>query len=549
MISVSTASMCFGTSAVLTASGATQFAWTPAVTYNNSAGSSITGSPNVTTVYSVVGSSANCNSATQTGTINVVSNPTVSIIPAGTATMCAGTSIALGGAGATSYQWYPSNLVDNPSAGNVIASPLTTTNYSLVGSASSCTTMALLQVTVIPMPTLQAFTQNSVICSGSKTSINANGANTYTWFPTAGLSSGTGNYVTANPETSTVYHLVGTNGICTATLDVPIIVVQAPNLNLSTSNQKICEGSKTNIFASGADTYTWSPESSLQHISSGVVLANPNTSTNYTVMAVNYAGTLGCSVTKEILIDVVKNITAHVSNSVTICEGTSTQLSASGRDTYIWTPATGINNTRIASPYANPVITTVYSVNISEGGFCGVTATVLVKVLPKPEVYAGPDQILNLDEPMYLNASGTGTMTWIFGEGILCHSCPNSQITPVNSGEYVIETVNNAGCKAQDEMHVEVTKEYNVYIPNAFSPNYDGINDEFLVYGTGITKIEVSIFDRWGEKLYTSTEQLKGWNGTYKGQECKQDVYTVVINFTTLDNKKHTKTGHVSLLK
>jgi len=71
----------------------------------------------------------------------------------------------------------------------------------------------------------------------------------------------------------------------------------------------------------------------------------------------------------------------------------------------------------------------------------------------------------------------------------------------------------------------------------------------FLVYGTGLNKVEMIIFDRWGEKLYTSNDQLKGWDGTFKSGEVKQDVYTYLINYTSLDGKKHTKTGHVTLLK
>ncbi|MFI5140111.1 MAG: T9SS type B sorting domain-containing protein, partial [Sphingobacteriales bacterium] len=82
-----------------------------------------------------------------------------------------------------------------------------------------------------------------------------------------------------------------------------------------------------------------------------------------------------------------------------------------------------------------------------------------------------------------------------------------------------------------------------------FTPNYDGLNDVFLVYGTGITKLEMYIFDRWGEKLFYSNDQLKGWDGIYKGELCKDDVYVYLVNFTGLDNSKHTKTGHVTLMK
>jgi gliding motility-associated-like protein len=120
---------------------------------------------------------------------------------------------------------------------------------------------------------------------------------------------------------------------------------------------------------------------------------------------------------------------------------------------------------------------------------------------------------------------------------------------PEKSGCYEIETIGKNGCKSKDDVCITITKDYNIYIPNVFTPNYDGLNDVFLVYGTGIIEIEMNIFDRWGEKLYVSDDQLKGWDGTFKGEECKQDAYTYLIHYKTLDGKKHTKSGHVTLLK
>ncbi|MBK7311982.1 MAG: gliding motility-associated C-terminal domain-containing protein [Sphingobacteriaceae bacterium] len=150
---------------------------------------------------------------------------------------------------------------------------------------------------------------------------------------------------------------------------------------------------------------------------------------------------------------------------------------------------------------------------------------------------------------MYLKATSNGTLTWISGEGVLCASCPNTQIMAKKSGCYLAETVNSFGCKSRDEVCVEVTTDYNIYIPNVFTPNGDGNNDVFLVYGTGITKLEMTIFDRWGEKLFNSKDQLLGWDGMYKGVLSKQDAYTYMVTYTSLDGKKHEKTGHVTLLK
>ena len=394
---------------------------------------------------------------------------------------------------------------------------------------------------------MQGTASKNAICEGDKTLINANGANNYTWTP--GGDNPNANFIEVSPVVSTTYILTGNNGVCTASLAVPIDVIKKPNTGLTTNRQKICFGESTTIFASGADSFSWTPTTTLDFQSPNVAIANPSVSTNYTVVGINYAGTFACVHTKEILIDVVQPITASISQSVELCQGESIRLSAGGSNMYKWYPATGLSNPNIASPYANPKITTTYSVNVSNDGDCGVTATVIVKVNPIPTVYAGRDTTYNLDEPMYLNAKGTGTLTWIFGEGILCHDCPDSQIMPENSGCYEIQAVNEYGCMAKDEVCIEVTKEYAVYIPNIFTPNYDGINDVFLVYGTGITEIEMNIFDRWGEKLFVSDDQLKGWDGTYKGELSKNDVYSYLIKYTGLDGKKHVKTGHVTLMK
>jgi len=546
VIAVSSASMCFGTSAVLTASNASTYAWSPFNTLSASTGSSVIANPANTTVYSVIGSSLNCNSITETGTVNVIANPTVNIISP-SATICAGTSIGLTAFGANTYSWSPGSTLDNTFNDVVIATPLVTTNYTVVGTANSCTHTAVKQVIVITLPNLQAICEKSVICYGDQTTINANGASSYNWSPSTGLSSSTSNFITANPAASTVYTLIASNGLCFASIMVPVIVVPSPKLNISTSNQKICFGNNTTLFASGADNYNWTP--AVNNSNPNTAIVSPSVTTNYTITGYNTAGTVVCSFAKEIEIEVVPLVVPSISGSVTICAGESVKLSAGGGNTYNWYPSTGISLVSDNEPYVKPLITTVYSVQVSNAGNCGVTATVLIKVNPLPTVDAGPDVTYNLDEPMFLNAKGSGTLKWILGEGIICKDCPNTQIKPSNSSCYQIQAINEFGCKAIDEVCIDVSKDYNIYIPNVFTPNADGINDVFLVYGTGLTKLEVIVFDRWGEKLFTSNEQLKGWDGKYKGVDLKEDVYPYQVIFNTLDGKKHTKTGHVTLLK
>jgi len=232
---------------------------------------------------------------------------------------------------------------------------------------------------------------------------------------------------------------------------------------------------------------------------------------------------------------------------ITLFPYTTLFRSAGGGNTFHWSPSSSLNQNNISGVVASPTVSTVYTVNISNTDYCGHDATVSVIVNPNPTVFAGRDTTYNIDEPMFINAIGTGTLTWVSGEGIFCSVCPNTKITPTHSGCYNIETINEFGCKASDEVCIEVTLNSGVYIPNTFTPNGDGLNDMFLVYGYSVSDVTVDIFDRWGEKLFGSTDQKIGWDGTYKGTACKNDVYVYKVTYKGLDGKKQYKTGHVTI--
>ncbi|MBK7310273.1 MAG: gliding motility-associated C-terminal domain-containing protein [Sphingobacteriaceae bacterium] len=547
-ITVTSPSVCAGNTVAITASNASSFTWTPPATLSSNTGSTVIANTPTTTIYSVIGTSLGCNSSTENTTVTVVANPTVMVAPF-TNTICFGNSLNLTASGATNYTWSPAGSLSVPNGPNVTASPTITTNYIVIGEAATCTTSAAYQVSVIALPSILSTPATHTICQYSSVNLFANGASSYSWSPTVGLNTSLGNHVIASPNLTTIYNIAGNNGACMAFGQVTVYVVPFPNLNISSPVSKICETQTTTIFATGAQSYSWAPLAGLSSPNTTASQAFPTVSTNYTIMGVNTGFGINCTMTKEILIEVLPKITPSISPSVTICNGQSTKLLADGSNTYSWTPSASLNNGTLANPVANPSITTMYTVNISNYGNCTVPATVLVRVNPTPTVYAGEDFAVNLDEPMYLNANGSGTLTWIAGEGIFCSVCPNSQITPKVSGCYKVRATNNFNCIAEDDVCVEVTTNYNIYIPNIFTPNDDGLNDIFLVHGTGLTKFEMLIFDRWGEKLFSSNDQLKGWDGVFKGKLSKNDVYPYLIKYTSLDGKTHTKSGHVTLLK
>jgi gliding motility-associated-like protein len=209
----------------------------------------------------------------------------------------------------------------------------------------------------------------------------------------------------------------------------------------------------------------------------------------------------------------------------------------------------GLNTANQARVLANPTVTTVYTVHVSQNTYCGRTATVLVQVNPKPEVFAGRDTSYNLNDDIIISALGSGTLTWIYGDGLRCSGCPETQVFPERSGCYIVEALNGFGCKATDEVCLELTEDFAVYVPNSFTPNNDGLNDEFLIFGNGITDVSIQIFNRWGELLFSTTDHTQGWDGKYKGKLCEGGTYTCIVNYTGLNRKKYVKQGHIFLAR
>jgi gliding motility-associated-like protein len=471
-------------------------------------------------------------------------------ITSNTNQVCVGNSINLtanssGGLGAYTYTWSNNATTSLTSVNNNNGAYSYTVTTA---DANNCKASAITTVTFIANPVV--IVADRAMCYGTQVPLSANGASSYTWTPNIAISNTVGSSAWVNPSSNTTYTIVGANAFCQASTTAFVQVVQYPDLNLTTAEQYICEGKSTVLVGSGAQNYLWSPSVYLSNTTNNSVVGTPPTTTEYTLVGTNASGTVACSVQKMITIVVVPNVTPTISQNKTICKGEKAAFSAAGGDTYEWRPTTALSNTNSATVVSTATASQIYTVYISNKGSCGNTATVALVVNPLPKVNAGEDVTFNVDDQIFLNATGTGTMTWISGEEIVCKDCPTTQLTPKRSGCYVIQTVNEFGCKAQDEVCVTITYDYGIYIPNTFTPNGDGKNDEFKVFAYSVQPdIKMEIFDRWGEKLFSSEDINKGWDGKYKGNDCKADTYIYKVSYKGVDNKTTTKTGHVSILR
>lgn len=147
-------------------------------------------------------------------------------------------------------------------------------------------------------------------------------------------------------------------------------------------------------------------------------------------------------------------------------------------------------------------------------------------------------------------SSAIVSYNWSAAQGLSCTDCANPVATPYdNNSEYTLAVVYNKGCVAVSSVKVSVEGHPPVFTPNAFSPNGDGNNDVFLVYGEAIKKVELKIFNRWGELIFESNNQFSGWDGTYKGELQNPGVYTFIAAVTYLDGKKTDKNGSLTLVR
>ena len=180
----------------------------------------------------------------------------------------------------------------------------------------------------------------------------------------------------------------------------------------------------------------------------------------------------------------------------------------------------------------------------------GMPVQGVVEVLPH-------DTTMQLGETVQLFSSFTNfpassvvAYNWVPGAGLSCADCPDPVVSSYSHiNNYLLTVTYNKGCQASDSARVIVIGTPQVFIPNSFSPNGDGNNDLFLIYGENIKTVNLKIFNRWGELVFNSENQFLGWDGNYKGQPQQTGVYVYEAQITFLDNTQTLRTGSVTLLR
>ena len=150
-------------------------------------------------------------------------------------------------------------------------------------------------------------------------------------------------------------------------------------------------------------------------------------------------------------------------------------------------------------------------------------------------------------KPMYSNQPAI-SWNWSPTTNLNCTTCEKPIATPSQNTQYSLKATAQNGCDDTAKTTI-IVRQTEVYIPTAFSPNNDGINDDLTVFVNNPVAFHLVIFNRYDQKVFESVDVLNKWNGTYKNAECEVDNYVYVLDVTTANGKQHHKQGTITLLR
>ena len=227
-----------------------------------------------------------------------------------------------------------------------------------------------------------------------------------------------------------------------------------------------------------------------------------------------------------------------------VCEGEKVVLTAQGGVSYQWSNGNAGSSMQITANQTASYTVTVTSIN-----GCVSEATSIVGAWSNPVAEAGEDTTIYVGMSTTLNGSGGLSFSWTPEDYLDCPDCPNPISTPEIDMEYVLWVTDENGCISSDTVWVFVNSKTNLYVPNAFSPDNDGFNDEFKVYGNNIEALNLVVYDRWGEIVFQSNSQQIGWDGTFKGEALNNATFVYLLKVRTAEGEDIIQKGDINLLK
>ena len=538
VINPAVAQVCIGSSTQLTASGGVGYVW------NNSATTAaITVSTIADATYSVTVTDANSCSATASKLVTVNPLPTPSVNP-DTVQICIGASTTLTASGGVRYIWS-----NNANTASITVSPTSSTTYSVtVTDANTCSATTSGTVEVNPLPTPVIDPPTAQICLGYSQTLTASGGVSYAWNTSARTAA-----VTVSPTATSTYSVMvtDTNGCSNSTSRIvtviPYMILTIDSTNVTCNGA--ANGTMTLSVSSGLSPYNylWNNYST----SADITGLTPG---QYSVTVTDNAG---CTATASASISQPLPLVLTSTYANPACE-----TFINGRISINVAGGTQPYQYNWSNSAQGPTLTDLgpgnYSVLVTDANSCTVGSPFSLRYVYDFSVRATtPSDSVDLGDTTTISYHVSGhygsgfTGLWSPDYALSCTTCVTAIAAPNVSTLYQITLANDTGCITSDSLMIYVIPDYSIYVPNAFTPNGDGTNDYFRIYGklTSLAYLEIQIFDRWGELVFRSNDLGFIWDGTFKGIMEAPGLFLWQLNLSFINGHSEFKKGSLSLIR
>lgn len=436
------------------------------------------------------------------------------------------------------------NLLNNPTISNPIANIDSAVTFHVMVSdeCGSGNYSLLLDV----FDNTYQISNDTSICIGNSVQLSASDGVNYSWTPSSSLNNSFIANPTASPMVSTNYIVtISTVNNCIIKDSIFVKVFNFPPTPILVDTVQTCLFSSLQIVADGAERYKWSPNTSINLLNNDTVLVSPKNDITYYCDFINACGLTNDSVFVDVLIPEI-----IPAKDTSICPNKMAKLYAIGGVKYDWYYNMNLlgSTTNTDSLIVFPSESSIYSVIGVDINSCKDTASMIVNLFVPIEIHTSPTIFAIEGDLVELTTINTpiGSYLWSPNDYLSCDTCVKTYANPNKDFLYTIEFTDTNGCKTND--NVQIKYDGLLYVPNTFTPD-SPINNIFVPKGGNIKKYELSIFNRWGNLIFTSNSIEQGWDGTYKGVKCQDGTYTWKILYTDFNHNTDQIVGHVNLLR
>jgi len=414
-----------------------------------------------------------------------------------------------------------------------------------------------LYVDEYPHPNLR----DTSVCIGASVEYQLPDGDFFLWEPKDYLSCDTCAFVVAlAPDTITYMVTATTNYGCVAKDTIILNVEDIPKLDAG-PDFNLCRREERVISVGDVYNALWQPNINVSSATSLTPTVYANETTTWIIYSENRLGNRpGCYIYDTLTMRVIDTVRTATLPDTSICSGESilldlTVIDASINDTnFYWFPASYLDNPNQEDPVATPPFTMDFKVVITSPLCEPDTHTFNVRVDPLPEIELYRDTVIAVGTELDLAALSNDAIVYEWGsvDPLSCYDCITPTLSAVYTQWIYVTVTNEFNCKSVDSAYIRVlpcTPDF-VFVPTAFTPNGDGLND--ILYARGKALVEIKTFivsNRWGNVMYSSNNIKEGWDGTFRGQMAPTDAYVWYVKGICTNGQEVEKKGTITLIR